>query len=64
MKPKTFDCVKMKHDIQQHILQEWADLSLQQRRAKTEESIKSDPILARWWRRAKQAGTDATSMRR
>ena len=51
MKSKTFDCVKMKHDIQQAILRDLAGLSPEQQRRKTEEMIESDPVLARIWRR-------------
>ena len=60
MKSKTFDCVKMKHDIQQAILQDLAGLSSGQQRRKTEELIESDPVLARIWRRGQRvAGRSA-----
>ena len=51
-KNKTFDCVEMKHRIQDSILKELADLSPAERRRKTQELIESDPILARVWRNA------------
>ena len=51
-KTKTFDCVRMKHDIQQQILREFAGLTPEEQRRKTREMIESDPVLARLWRRA------------
>ena len=56
MKTKRFDCVKMKHEIQQQILREWSGLSPDERRQKTREMIESDAVLARFWRRAEPAG--------
>ena len=55
MKTKSFDCVKMKHDIQQQILQELTGLSLEQQRKRSQQLIESDPILARLWRRTRPA---------
>lgn len=54
MKEKTFDCVKMKHDIQQQILQEMSALSPEDQRRVTEERILADPILGPFWRRARR----------
>jgi len=51
---KSFDCVRMKHEIQERILKEMAGLSSAQRRQRTEERILMDPILGPLWRR-KQA---------
>jgi hypothetical protein len=52
MKTKTFDCVRMKHEIQQQILREFAELTPSEQRARTQRLIESDPVLARLWRRA------------
>lgn len=57
MREKGFDCVRMKDEIQQKILQEMAGLSPEDWRNKTEEHILADPILGPFWRRAKQIGT-------
>ena len=50
MKKKTFDCVQMKHDIQQAILAELQGMPPAEQRRKTEEIIASDPLLARFWK--------------
>jgi hypothetical protein len=52
MKAKEFDCVQMKYDIQQEILRDFAGLSPDERRRRTEEMIAVDPILAGIWHRA------------
>jgi hypothetical protein len=60
MKQKSFDCVRMKREIQSKILEETAGLSAKQRRDYTERVISSDPVLARIWknaRRTQQTGT-------
>ena len=57
MKAKTFDCVKMKHDIQQKILQEMEGLSTEEKRRRTEEAILSDPVLGRIWKNARRVRT-------
>ena len=61
MKAKTFDCVKMKHEIQQQILQEFSGLPVQEQRNRTRQMIESDPILGRLWRRARPAPHAASS---
>jgi hypothetical protein len=63
MKKKAFDCVQMKHDIQQAILAEMRGMSPAEQRKKTEEIIACDPLLARFWKQrrssADRAGQDA-----
>ena len=49
MKDKSFDCVCMKHDIQQRIREEMAGLSREEQRRLTEEAILADPVLGRIW---------------
>jgi hypothetical protein len=54
MSAKEFDCVQMKHEIQQRILAEFCGLSPQERRQRTEQMIQQDPLLARLWRQARR----------
>ena len=61
MKSKRFDCVKMKHEIQQRILDEVAGLSPQEQRQKLEKDILSDPVLGPLWRRARRVSTSGPS---
>ena len=44
---KTFDCVKMKHDIQQEILREMEGLSSEEKRQWTERAILSETLSLR-----------------
>ncbi len=53
MKKKNFDCVKMKRDIQERILQEIQGLSREERLELLEKKILDDPILAKLWRCAR-----------
>lgn len=46
MKAKDFDCVEMKHAIQQRILEEFGGLSPEEQRRRTQELIQRDPLLA------------------
>lgn len=48
MKEKAFDCVRMKSEIQQRILEEIAGLSPEEQREKAVQAIESDPILRRF----------------
>jgi hypothetical protein len=57
MKRKKFDCVQMKHEIQQHIMKELKGLSPEEQRRWTEEHISKDPILGPFWRRARRTPT-------
>ena len=52
MKKKGFDCVQMKHEIQQRLLKETEGLSLEERHRRFEERIAANPILGRLWREA------------
>ncbi|MDP8238587.1 MAG: hypothetical protein P9X24_05825 [Candidatus Hatepunaea meridiana] len=54
MKPKSFDCIKMKRDIHKRMLQEIQGLSREERLAKLEREIDAYPILARIWHRAQR----------
>lgn len=49
MKAKSFDCVKMKHDIQQELIHDMKDLSTDEKRRLSEKSILADPVLGRIW---------------
>jgi hypothetical protein len=62
MKKKTFDCVKMKQDIQQEIVKETAHMSAEEKRRWTENLILSDPILARIWKSARRTQTGISSL--
>ena len=45
MKNKKFDCVQMKHEIQQKLMKETAGLTAEERNQRLEESLAKDPIL-------------------
>ncbi len=49
MSTKEFDCVDMKHQIQQRILEEFRALTPADQQRRTEEMIRADPLLARIW---------------
>ncbi len=51
MKKKEFDCVRMKHDIQQKILKETEGMTQDKVNAYTMKKIESNPILSEVWRR-------------
>jgi hypothetical protein len=57
MKAKDFDCVEMKHAIQQRILEEFGGLSPEEQRRRTQELIQRDPLLARIWQHARRTVT-------
>ena len=54
MTAKDFDCVEMKHAIQQRLLEEFRGLSPDEQQRRTEELIRQDPVLARVWHRARR----------
>ena len=54
MKQKSFDCIRMKREIHQRMLHELKGLSCEERLAKFEREIKSNPILAKVWQRTKR----------
>jgi hypothetical protein len=58
MKKKEFDCVQMKHEIQQGILKEMEGLTPEEQRRWTEESIAAHPILGPFWKKARKVQTD------
>jgi hypothetical protein len=47
---KTFDCVKMKQEIQQQLLEKMRDMTPEEQRQFTEDTILSNPKLARFWK--------------
>ena len=47
---KTFDCVRMKHEIQQKLLEKMRDMTPEEQRRFTEDIILSNPKLARFWK--------------
>ena len=61
MKDKAFDCVRMKHEIQKQLQDEFKGLSKEERRRRTESLILSDPILARIWKNAPRTGKSRKS---
>ncbi|MCG3130542.1 MAG: hypothetical protein FLDDKLPJ_01307 [Phycisphaerae bacterium] len=56
MTDKGFDCVRMKHEIQEGIAEEFKGLSVEERRLKTEAMICADPVLESLWRQAHPIG--------
>ncbi len=54
MKEKTFDCVKMKNEIQQELLNEMRALSPEEWNKATAKIISSNPILASVWEQARK----------
>jgi hypothetical protein len=56
MTAEQFDCVQLKHDIQQRLLDELRGLSAEERARRTEAIIQQDPLLARIWQRARRTG--------
>ena len=51
---KTFDCVKMKWDIQQNLLAEYKGLSLTERKKLMSQKIAATPALAQWLRKVEE----------
>lgn len=53
---KSFDCVRMKDDIQARLRVEWQGLKEKEIRAKVHEHLAtSDGEIAKWWRGAQPA---------
>ena len=50
-KPKEFDCAKMKWDIQQHLLEEYSEMSPEQVHRCQQQRIASDPVLGPFLRK-------------
>jgi len=59
--PKTFDCVRMKEDIQRRLLDEMSGLTAPQQQERTDEIIRSDADLARFWRLARPVASRPAS---
>lgn len=53
MKKKTFDCARMKWDIQRKLREEERGLSLVERQSLMRKKILEDPILGPWFRRVR-----------
>jgi hypothetical protein len=53
VKKKSFDCVKMKHDIQKKLVKELAGLSMEERRTRLEAKMAANPILGPGFKAAK-----------
>jgi hypothetical protein len=49
---KVFDCVEMKREIQQRLLQEEAELGKDEARKRREQRILADPVLGPFLKRA------------
>jgi len=50
MAKKAFDCVQMKDEIQQELLEKMRDMTPEEQRRFTEDAILSNPKLARFWK--------------
>lgn len=59
--PKTFDCVRMKWDIQRKQREELGTLPEAERRRVLQERIEADPILGAFLRRVRSVGTHPSS---
>ncbi|MDP8240395.1 MAG: hypothetical protein P9X24_14995 [Candidatus Hatepunaea meridiana] len=62
MKQKTFDCVKMKWEIQQNLMREMKDLSPEAKREYTINKITSNPLLSRIWNLRKHRRASVTGV--
>ncbi len=62
MKEKTFDCVRMKHEIQARLRQEYAGLTWAERNRRIRAALAADPHLEKLLRASAGAGaaTDAS----
>jgi hypothetical protein len=54
MKQKDFDCVQMKWDIQQKLLEEERQLGREEARRRQDERVRNNPILGPFLRRLEQ----------
>ena len=45
MKKKKFDCVQMKHEIQQKLLKQTSALSAEERNRRADKALAANPIL-------------------
>ena len=53
MTKKAFDCVQMKWDIQQKLMNEEAGLTAEERNLLAEKTALEDPILGPWFRKVR-----------
>lgn len=61
---KVFDCVRMKHEIQQKLLEKMRDMTPEEQRRFTEDIILSNPKLARFWKPPKPVTERAANLPR
>ena len=54
---KDFDCVQMKHDIQQKLMKEFEGLTLEERKKIIADRIAADPILGPLWKNSPRIRT-------
>jgi hypothetical protein len=54
-KPKAFDCVQMKNEIQARLAKKYAGLTLAERSERIEHELAtSDDPIAIWWRKVRE----------
>jgi hypothetical protein len=58
---KTFDCVRMKAEIQERLLREIAELGEEEARKKRKERLLRDPILGAFLRAKKTTKKEASA---
>ncbi len=58
---KTFDCVQMKHEIQERLRQEFAGLTWAERNRRVRAAVAADPHLAKLLRADGATSPDAAS---
>lgn len=51
---KKFDCVQMKWDIQQKLLEAEKDMTAEERIMSTEKRIRSNPVLGPWFQKVRR----------
>ncbi len=56
-KEKEVDCVRMKNEIQQKLLEEMKGLSPEEWRRRADERVLANPILGPFWRRVRKVRT-------
>ncbi len=57
VREKDFDCLRVKDEIQERLLEELEGLSLEERRERFEREVLSDPILGPFWRNSHKIRT-------
>lgn len=61
-KPKSFDCIRMKDEIQRRLMAEQAGMTLAERQRDMETRILADPILGPWFLRLGAASTPGLTL--